>query len=123
MAIYSTRLKARDTKKYADLKPILMAEGRKPPPARKTKGIQAGEDDFSEDEEYKGLGRLNIEFKMVIHDWAKTPIYHILTRGMDVTKALLKYCNKTSMNKLAGDLRERREFEERTEIRKRRQLA
>jgi len=57
---------------------------------------------------------------MVIHDWIKTPIYHILTRKIDVAKSLFKYCNKATLNKLAGDLRERREFEERTEIRQRR---
>ena len=123
LAVYSTRLKARDTKKYADLKPILLAEGRKPPPKTRTRGIQAGEDDFSEDEEYKGLGRMDQEYRMVIHDWSKTPIYHILTRGMDVAKSIIRFCNKTTLNKLAGDLRERREFEERTELRKRRQYA
>ena len=63
------------------------------------------------------------EYRMVIHDWSKTPIYHILTRGTDVAKAIFKFCNKTTLNKLAGDLRERREFEERTELRQRRQYA
>ena len=116
-------MKARDTKKYKDLKPILLAEGRKPPPTKRTRGIQAGEDDFSEDEEYKGLGKMDIEYRMVIHDWTKTPIHHILTRSMDVARAIIKYCNKTTLNRLAGDLRERREFEERTEIRQRRQYA
>ena len=120
--MYSTRLKARDVKKYDELKPILLAEGRRPPPVKKTKGIQAGEDDFSEDgDEYGRLARLNKEYEMVIHDWAKTPIYHILTRGTDAKKALFKYCNKATLNKLAGDLREKTEFEERTEIRARRQ--
>ena len=94
-----------------------MEEGRKPPPTKKTRGIQAGEDDFSEDEEYQGLGLMNREYQMVIHDWQKTPIYHILTRDMNRAKALFKYCNKTTLNKLAGNLRERREFEERTELR------
>ena len=42
---------------------------------------------------------------------------------MDVARAVIKYCNKTTLNRLAGDLRERREFEERTEIRQRRQHA
>ena len=63
------------------------------------------------------------EYRMVIHDWSKTPIYHILTRGTDVAKAIFKFCNKTTLNKLAGDLRERREFEERTELRQKRQYA
>ena len=122
LQVYSTRLKARDVKKYDELKPILLAEGRRPPPVKKTKGIQAGEDDFSEDgDEYGRLARLNKEYEMVIHDWAKTPIYHILTRGTDAKKALFKYCNKATLNKLAGDLREKTEFEERTEIRARRQ--
>jgi len=58
---------------------------------------------------------------MVIHDWAKTPIYHILVHGMDVRKALFKYCNKFTMYRIAGDLQERREFEDRTELRARRQ--
>ena len=106
-----------------DLKPILLAEGRKPPPTKRTRGIQAGEDDFSEDEEYKGLGKMDLEYRMVIHDWTKTPIHHILTRSMDVARAIIRYCNKTTLNRLAGDLRERREFEERTEIRQRRQHA
>ena len=121
LAVYSTRLRPRDVKKYDELKPILMAEGRRPPPTKKTRGIQAGEDEFSDDEEYKTLGKLDLEFRMVIHDWAKTPIYHILTREMDVLKALMRYCNKTTLNRLAGDLRELREFEERTELRARRQ--
>ena len=96
------------------MKPILMEEGRKPPPKKKTKGCMAGEDDFSDDEEYMGLGRMTLEFKMVIHDWKQTPIYHILTRDMGIHKALFKCCNKATLNKLAGDLRERHEFEERT---------
>ena len=41
---------------------------------------------------------------MVINDWAKTPIYHILVHGMDVRKALFKYCNKFTMYRIAGDL-------------------
>ena len=53
LAIYSAGLKYRDTKKYDELKPILLAEGRRPPPTKKTRGIMAGEDDFSDDEEYK----------------------------------------------------------------------
>ena len=110
-------------KKYDELKPILMAEGRRPPPVKKTRGLQAGEDDFSDDEEYKHLGRLNREYEMIIHDWAKTPIYHMLTRGIDVHRALMKYCNKATLNKLAGDLRERKDFEERTEIRARREYV
>ena len=57
---------------------------------------------------------------MVIHDWASTPIYHILVRKMPVLKAIAKYCNKTTLNKLAGDLRERNEFEERNQMRQRR---
>lgn len=85
--------------------------------------MQAGEDDFSDDNEYDYLGRLNIEYAMTIEDWYKTPIYNILTRDMDVQKALFKYCNKATLNKLAGDLRERKEFEERTEIRAKRDHA
>ena len=54
---------------------------------------------------------------MVIHDWANTPIFHILTRKVPVLRAIAKYCNKTTLNKLAGDLRERNEFEERNEMR------
>ena len=57
---------------------------------------------------------------MVIHDWAKTPIYHMLTRDVEQLKALMKYCNKTTLNRLARDLKEKREFEERTELRARR---
>jgi len=63
---------------------------------------------------------MTLEFQMVIFDWANTPIFHILTRKMDVLRALSKYCNKTTLNKLAGDLRERNEFEERTLMRARR---
>lgn len=100
-----------------DLKPILLAEGRKEPPKKKNRGCQAGEDAFSDDEEYMNMGRTQQEFFMVIQDWIKTPIYHILTRDMDKQKAIFKYCNKATLNKLAGDLRERKEFEERTELR------
>lgn len=57
LSVYSTRLKERDVKKYADLKPILENEGRKPPPKKKTRGCQAGEDAFSDDEEYLNMGR------------------------------------------------------------------
>lgn len=120
ISIYSTKLNKRDVKKYDDLKPILMAEGRRPPPAKKTRGMQAGEDDFSDDEQYKGLHKMTLEFQMVIFDWANTPIFHILTRKMDVLRSLIKYCNKTTLNKLAGDLRERNEFEERSLMRARR---
>ena len=60
---------------------------------------------------------------MVIHDWAKTPIYHMLTRDVEQLKALMKYCNKTTLNRLARDLKEKREFEERTELRARRQYV
>ena len=123
LGVYSTRLKRSDIKKYQDLKPILMEEGRRPPPTKKTRGIQAGEDEFSDDEEYRTLGKLDLEFKMVIHDWAKTPIYQILTREWDVLKAIKKYCNKTTLNRLAGNLREMREFEERTELRARRKYV
>ena len=87
----------------------------------RTRGIQAGEDDFSDDEEYKGLGRLNREYQMVIHDWGKSPIYSILQRGTEELKAITKYCNKATLNRLAGDLRERKEYEERTELRARRE--
>ena len=31
---------------------------------------------------------------MVIFDWAKTPIYFILTRDMGVRQAIFKFCNK-----------------------------
>ena len=45
---------------------------------------------------------------MIIKDWYKTPIYHILMRKMKADRAIIKYCNKTSLNRLAADLRERR---------------
>jgi len=118
---YSTRLRHRDIRKYDDLKPVLEAEGRRPAPTKKAKGVQAGEDDFCEDEEYQKLGKMTQEYLMVIHDWAQTPIYHILMNNMDPLKAITKYCNKTTLNRLAGDLRERKEFEERAEMRARRQ--
>ena len=95
-------------KRYMDLKPILIDEGRKPPPKFKTRGIQAGEEDFSDEEEYKALMKLNPEYKMVIEDWAKTPIYHILTRDMPVRRALFKYCNQLTMMRLAHNLTERK---------------
>jgi len=57
---------------------------------------------------------------MVIFDWFKTPIYHILVRGMDVRKALFKYCNKLTLFRISGNMKERNEFEERTEMRARR---
>jgi len=44
--------------------------------------MQAGEEDFSDDEIYRGLGRLNREYRMVITDWAKTPIYNIFARDI-----------------------------------------
>lgn len=56
------------------------------------------------------MGKLDREYAMVIQDWAKTPIYHILTRRMKVDKAIIRCCNKTSLNRLAADLRERNEF-------------
>lgn len=102
------------------LKPILLQEGRKPPPSFKTRGIQAGEDDFDDGHQYRTLGKLNFEYQMVILDWTKTPIFHILTRDVNTLKAICKYTNKETINRLAGDLRERKEFEERTNIRQRR---
>ena len=39
---------------------------------------------------------------------------------MKVDKAIIKYCNKISQNRLAADLRERNEFEEREELRAKR---
>jgi len=66
------------------------------------------------------MGKLDREYAMVIQDWQKTPIYHIHMRKMKVDKAIVRYCNKTSLNRLAGDLRERNEFEERAELRIRR---
>ena len=114
LAVYSTKLKQRDTRRFDDLKPVLMAEGRRPPPKMKTKGLQAGEYDFDDIQEYNGLGKLNLEFQMVIHDWAMTPIYLILTRDMDVKKALFKCCNKKTLQRLASNLKERRDFEERS---------
>lgn len=62
IAAYSATLKARDVKKYDELRPILWEEGRRPPPKKKTRGIQAGEFDFSDDEEYKGLGKYDREY-------------------------------------------------------------
>jgi len=56
---------------------------------------------------------------MVIFDWFKTPVYHILVRGMDVRKALFKYCNKLSMIRISKNMKERKEFEEKTEMRAR----
>lgn len=58
---------------------------------------------------------------MVIQDWAKSPIFAILQRGKDELKAILMYCNKATLNRLAGDLRERKEYEERTELKNRRE--
>jgi hypothetical protein len=66
---------------------------------------------------------MNFDYEMVIIDWAKTPIYHILTRGIDVRMAIFKYCNKLTLFRVAGNLKERREFEERTEMRARRQYV
>ena len=121
LSIYSTRLKYRDLKKFDDMVPILLQEGRRKPPSKKTKGIQAGEDEFSDDEAYQAMGKLDREYAMVIHDWQKTPVYHILMRSMPLDKAIIRYCNKTSLNRLAADLRERKEFEERAEIRAKRE--
>ena len=101
--------------------PILLYEGRKKPSRFKTRGCQAGEDEFSDDEEYAKMGRLDREYAMVISDWSKTPVYHIHMRKMKVDKAIIKFCNKISLNRLAADLRERNEFEERAELRARRE--
>lgn len=34
---------------------------------------------------------------MVIFDWAKTPIYYILTKGIDTQRAILKFCNRQTL--------------------------
>ena len=43
---------------------------------------------------------------MIIKDWNNTPIYHILMHEMPIDQAIIKFCNKTSLNRLAHDLRE-----------------
>mmetsp|Transcript_20323 Transcript_20323/g.27478 ORF Transcript_20323/g.27478 Transcript_20323/m.27478 type:complete len:162 (-) Transcript_20323:759-1244(-) len=67
------------------------------------------------------MAKLDKEYAMIIHDWSKTPIYNILMRNIGTAKAIIRYCNKTSLNRLAADLRERKEFEERAEIRAKRE--
>ena len=62
IAVYSQKLRAKDHVKYKDLQPILVAEGRTKIPKKRTRGIQAGDDDFSDEEEYKGLHKMTLEF-------------------------------------------------------------
>ena len=66
LSIYSSIYQFRAASKFADLMPILLAEGRKKVARFKTRGCQAGEDEFSDDEEYKKMGILDREYAMVI---------------------------------------------------------
>lgn len=54
---------------------------------------------------------------MVIHDWQKTPIYHILMRDMPIDRAIIRFCNKASLDRLANELRERIDIQEKAEAR------
>ena len=54
---------------------------------------------------------------MVIEDWQKTPIYSILVNDQRERDAMLKCLNKATINRLASDLVERREFTDRVELR------
>ena len=54
---------------------------------------------------------------MIIKDWSKTPLYHMVMNGMSAEDAIIKYCNKTSQNRLAKDLGELDEYKERIEDR------
>ena len=109
MYIYSSKFRFKSPSKFSDIMPILLAEGSKSKANKKrAKAIQAGTDEFSDDEEYEKLRKFDKEFAMIIKDWYKTPIYHILMRKMKADRAIIKYCNKTSLNRLAADLRERR---------------
>jgi len=67
------------------------------------------------------LAKLDTEYQMVIHDWADTPISHIFMDDINTAKALTKYCNKTTLSRLGADLEERKEFEDRTMMRAKRQ--
>ena len=48
---------------------------------------------------------------MIIKDWQQTPIYHMLIHGMPIESALGKYSNKTTLNRLANDIKDRLEDE------------
>ena len=58
-----------------------MQEERKPktPDPFLHVGVQAGA--FSDEEEAKLAKNLNLEFRMVIDDWAKTPVYDMIMKG------------------------------------------
>lgn len=50
LSIYSQRLTMKDTKKFQNMAPILIAEGRREPPNKQERGAQIGDDDFSDSE-------------------------------------------------------------------------
>ena len=86
--------------RYQNLKPILVAEGKKPPEPELFghKGIQAGE--FEDLEEAKLARNLNLEFRMVIDDWANTPAYGMMMKGYNQRTAFLAGLNKFTLRRI-----------------------
>ena len=115
LPVYSTRLNKRDVNRFEDLVPILEMEGRKVVTQTRTRGFQAGE--WDDDKELKNALKLDFEYKMVIEDWFKTPIYSIMIKNMSERDGLIKCLNKATINRLAQDYVERREFMDRVKLR------
>ena len=104
--------------KFEELVPILEFEGRKVPPKTKTRGMQTGE--WDDDDEEAMARRFAFEYKMVIDDWKKTPAFYVDNNGFPQTEAFMKALNKVTIKRLARNLKERWQFEDRLEIRKER---
>ena len=72
---------------------------------------------WSDDDEFKKMSKREQAYFMIIKDWSKTPLYHMVMNGMSAVDAIIKYCNITSQNRLAKDLGELDEYKERIEDR------
>ena len=98
--------------KYQNLRPVLIAEGYRKPPTPDPyadKGVQVGS--IEDQEEAKLAKNLDVEFRMVIEDWARTPAYGMLMKGWSQNKAFLTELNSFTLRRLTANLEERRHFE------------
>ena len=74
-------------------------EGRREVTQTRTRGAQAGE--WDDEKELKKALKLSFEYKMVIEDWFKTPIYSVMMKDMSDRDALIKCLNKVTIHRLA----------------------
>ena len=113
LSVYSKTLTIRDTNKFENLIGIMYERGRRDGAYMRDRALQSGGngEDWSDSDDYKAQGKAYAAYAMIIKDWQQTPIYHMLIHGMPIESALGKYSNKTTLNRLANDIKDRLEDE------------